>query len=113
MKRNTKYVGLDVHQATTVASVREEGGRVLARAVFPTEESAITEFLTGMRGAVHVAFEEGTQAQWLYELLDPRVNRVVVCDQRGQSRHGNKGDRSDADGLSANLYITPGTAPSG
>ncbi len=38
MKRNTKYVGLDVHHATTVASVREEGGRVLARAVFPTYE---------------------------------------------------------------------------
>ncbi len=30
MKRNTKYVGLDVHQATTVASVREVNGRVLA-----------------------------------------------------------------------------------
>ena len=100
MKRNTKYVGLDVHQATTVASVREEGGRVLARAVFPTEESAITEFFGGMRGAVHVALEEGTQAQWLHELLSPRVDRVVVCDQRGQPRHGNKGDRSDADGLS-------------
>ncbi len=55
MKRNTKYVGLDVHQATTVASVRESSGRVLARAVFPTEESAIVEFYGGMCGAVHVA----------------------------------------------------------
>ena len=27
MKRRTKYVGLDVHQAMTAASVREEGGR--------------------------------------------------------------------------------------
>jgi transposase len=105
MKRNTKYVGLDVHQATTVASVREEGGRVLARAVFPTEESAITEFLGGMRGAVHVTFEEGTQAQWLYELLAPRVNRVVVCDRRGQSRHGNKADQGDADQLSDQLRL--------
>ncbi len=32
MKRSTKYVALDVHQATTVASVREESGRVIARA---------------------------------------------------------------------------------
>jgi hypothetical protein len=31
MKRSTKYVALDVHQATTVASVREESGRVIAR----------------------------------------------------------------------------------
>ena len=100
MKRTTKYVALDVHQDTTVASVREAGGRVLARAVLPTEESAITKFFEGMRGAVHVAFEEGTQAQWLHEVLSPRVDRVVVCDSRGQARHGNKGDVSDADELS-------------
>jgi hypothetical protein len=31
MKRTTKYVALEVHQATTVASVREESGRILAR----------------------------------------------------------------------------------
>jgi len=35
MKRTTKYVGLDVHQASTVASVREEGRRVIARSVLP------------------------------------------------------------------------------
>jgi hypothetical protein len=28
-----------------------------------------------MRGAIHVAFEEGTQAQWLHELLAPREAR--------------------------------------
>ena len=27
MKRTTKYVALDVHQASTVSSVREEEGR--------------------------------------------------------------------------------------
>jgi hypothetical protein len=30
MKRTTKYVGLDVHQATTVASVRDRSGIVVA-----------------------------------------------------------------------------------
>ncbi len=42
MKRTTKYVALDVHQATTVASVREESGRVIARSVLPTDRAAIT-----------------------------------------------------------------------
>jgi hypothetical protein len=92
MTRSTKYVGFDVHQASTVACVRSEDGRILARAVLPTEEAAILEFIVGLRGAVHVALEEGTQAQWLYELLEPRVHRVVVCDRRGLKRHGNKGD---------------------
>ena len=31
MKRNTKCVGLDVHRAMRVATVRSEGGRVIAR----------------------------------------------------------------------------------
>lgn len=100
MKRTTKYVAFDVHQATTVASVREESGRVLARSIIPTEEAAILEFLKGMRGSIHVTFEEGTQAQWLYDLLVPGVDRVVVCDRRGKSRQGNKGDQMDADELS-------------
>lgn len=103
MKRNTKYVGLDVHQATTVASVRAEGGRVIARTVMETEARALSEFFGGMRGTIHVALEEGTQAQWLYDLLTPQADRVVVCDRRGEKRSGNKGDRVDADELSAKL----------
>jgi hypothetical protein len=103
MKRSTKYVALDVHQATTVASVREEHGRVIARTVLPTEGPALLECFRSMRGAIHVAFEEGTQAQWLHELLAPRVERVVVCDQRGEPRQGNKGDVVDADQLAERL----------
>ena len=103
MKRTTKYVALDVHQATTSASVREESGRVIARSVLPTDGAAITEFVRGMRGAVHVALEEGTQAQWLRDLLAPLVDRVVVCDRRGAPRQGNKADQVDADQLSEQL----------
>ena len=100
LKRSTKYVGLDVHQATTVTSVREEGGRVMARAVLPTEAGAITDYFRSMRGTVHVALEEGTQAQWLHDLLVPVVHRVLVCDRRGKRQEGNKGDQPDADELS-------------
>src|SRR2546428_10827210 len=103
MKRTTKYVALDVHQATTSASVREESGRVIARSVLPTDGAVITEFVRGMRGAVHVALEEGTQAQWLHDLLAPLVDRVVVCDRRGAPRQGNKADQVDADQLSEQL----------
>jgi hypothetical protein len=97
MKRTTKYVALDVHQATTVASVREESGRVIARSVLPTDAGALLEFVGGMRGAIHVTLEEGTQAQWLHDLLAPRIDRVVVCDRRGAPRHGNKGAQVEAD----------------
>jgi transposase len=96
MKRTIKYVGLDVHQATTVAVVREEGGRVIARSIIPTDATALVDFFRGMRGTILVAFEEGTQAQWLYDLLVPVVSQVLVCDRRGESQRGTKGDQEDA-----------------
>jgi transposase len=104
MKRSSKYVGLDVHQATTVITVRDDAGRVIARTVVPTEASALLAFFRGLRGTVHVTFEEGTQAQWLYELLRPVVHRVLVCNRRGQGPQGNKADRPDADDLSDLLW---------
>src|SRR5512146_2084115 len=100
MKRTTKHVALDVHQATTVSTVREETGRVIARSILPTAAAPILEYFRGMRGTVHVAFEEGTQAQWLYDLLEPVVHRVIVCNRRGEASQGNKADQTDADELS-------------
>src|SRR5215510_8303167 len=97
MKRTTKYVGFDVHQATIVLTVRDDAGRVIARSVIATEAATVLECVRGMRGSIHVALEEGTQAQWLYELLRPVVDEVVVCDRRGQSVRDNKGDHQDAD----------------
>jgi transposase len=100
MKRSTKYVGLDVHQATTVATVRDASDRVICRSVLTTDAGMLVEFIHSMCGSIHVAFEEGTQAQWLHNLLVPLVDRVVVCDRRGERRLGNKADKADADRIS-------------
>jgi transposase len=105
MKQTTKYVALDVHQATTVAAVREESGRVIARSIVPTEAQVLVEFFRAMRGSIHVTFEESTQAQWLHDLLVPIVERVIVCDRRGQSQQGNKADQLDAEQLSELLRL--------
>lgn len=99
MKRTRKYVGLDVHQATTVVVVQEETGRVIARMILPTDATALTEFVRALRGRIHVTFEEGTQAQWLHDLLAPLVARVVVCNRRDARRHGTKSDWHDAEDL--------------
>ena len=60
------YLALDVHQATSVASVRDERGRVVMRATVPTEARALLALVHGVSGRVEVAFEEGAQAQWLH-----------------------------------------------
>jgi hypothetical protein len=46
-------------KATTLASVREESGRVIARSILPTDGPVLTEFFRGMRGAIHVAIALG------------------------------------------------------
>jgi transposase len=100
-----QYVGLDVHQATLVVSVRNEQGAVVMRATVPTEAKAIVGLVRGLGGRVHIAFEEGTQAQWLHDLLKPHAERIVVCNLRGRSTTENKSDRIDADRLSELLRL--------
>ena len=100
-----QYLAFDVHQATTVATVRDEHGAIRLRATVPTEASAILALVRGLGGRVHIAFEEGTQAQWMHDLLVPYAERVIVCNVRGRSETTNKSDRIDADGLSEMLRL--------
>ena len=100
-----QYLAFDVHQATVVATVRDEHGAIRMRATVPTEASAIVALVRGLGGRVHVAFEEGTQAQWMHDLLEPHAKRVIVCNVRGRSETTNKSDRIDADGLSEMLRV--------
>lgn len=97
-----QYLAFDVHQSTVVASLRDAQGKILMHATVPTTAKAILALVRSAGPRVHVAFEEGTQAQWLHDLIVPHAERVVVCNTRGQE-HGNKSDRIDADRLSEQL----------
>jgi len=94
-----QYVGIDVHQATLVCAVKDERGRTIIESKVATQREAIVAFLRGLSGRLRVAFEEGTQAQWLYDLIRPLADDVIVCDPRRIATKGNKGDRLDADRL--------------
>ena len=102
----TKYVGMDVHAATTVVSVRDGRGHFLSRSTLKTEASVVRDFVRSLSGQLHITFEEGAQADWLFDLLSPIAHRVLVCTPR-ENRSGaskNKNDRVDADRLSEWLY---------
>src|SRR5512135_3180646 len=105
-----EYIGMDVHKATTVVAVLNSVGKVAAEAIIETKGSTILDFLKSRRGTLHVAFEEGTQAAWLYDLILPYVASVTVCDPRKISRQGNKADRVDAK-LLAELLRSGGLKP--
>lgn len=98
-----QYLALDVHQATVVATLRDAHGTVVMRSTVRTEAKAIVALVRAAGPRVHVAFEEGTQAQWLYDLLQPHAEKVVVCNVRGKSEVASKSDRIDADELSEML----------
>ena len=93
-----KYVGLDVHQASTSIIVLDCNGKLISEAVVRTRADAIRDFISGLSGTIHVTFEEGTQAAWLYEVIRRLVFELVVCDPRQNKvlAAGNKGDRIDA-----------------
>lgn len=100
-----QYLFLDVHQATCVVTIRDERGAIVMRATVPTEARAILQLVKSAGPRVHVGFEEGTQAQWLHDLLVAHAEKVIVCNTRGRNESGNKNDRLDADELSEQLRL--------
>ena len=66
--------------------------------ILKTKAATIVQFIDGLRGSLHVTFEEGTCAAWLHDLLKPRATRVVACDPRKNAllKSGDKNDRIDA-----------------
>jgi transposase len=105
-----KYIGMDVHKATTVIVVLNVAGKAIAEAVIETTSSSILDFLKSQRGTLHVTLEEGTQAAWLYDLIRPHVANVVVCDPRKIPKQGTKADKIDAKRLAELLrtnVLTP------
>src|SRR5439155_1976131 len=52
----------------------------------------------GLRGELHVTWEEGTWAAWLHDLLQPHVHQVLVCNPRRNAllKEGSKNDKVDA-----------------
>jgi transposase len=104
---NIKYIGMDVHMAMTVVAVLNDLGKVVAEAIIETKGSTIVSFLKGLRGELHVTFEECTQAAWLYDLIRPQVATVVVCNPKKIPTQETKADKIDARRL-AELLRTNG-----
>ena len=98
MSRDIKYIGMDVHKEAIVIAVLDGSGKLVMESIVETKASSILQFIHGLRGELHVTWEEGTWASWLYDLLQPQVTRVLVCDPRRNAllKDGNKSDKIDA-----------------
>src|ERR1022692_908994 len=105
MSYDVKYIGMDVHKEAIVIAVLNQGGKLVMESVIETKASSILQFFHGLRGELHVTWEEGTWAAWLYDLLQPQVQHIVVCNPRRNAllKEGSKSDKVDARKLAETL----------
>jgi len=101
MSHDVKYIGMDVHKEAIVIAVQNESGKLVMETIVETKASSILQFIHGLRGELHVTWEEGTWAAWLYDLLQPQVQHIVVCNPRRNAllKEGSKSDKVDAQKL--------------
>jgi hypothetical protein len=93
-----KYIGLDVHKEAIAIAVLNDAGKLVMESIIETKAATLLEFLHGLRGELHVTLEEGTWAAWLYDVLKPHVEKIVVCNPRRNAllKEGSKSDKLDA-----------------
>src|SRR5580700_6884030 len=93
---------MEVHKEAVVIAVRNSTGQLVMESIVETKASSLLQFIHGLQGELHVTWEEGTWAAWLYDLLKPHVHEVLVCNPRRNAllKEGSKNDRVDARKLS-------------
>jgi len=89
-----RYIGLDSHGTSCTFGVLGPSGRKLRNDVVETNGKALVSYLRGIPGRKHLCLEEGTQSAWLYEILSPHVEEIVVAGIVGS--RGQKSDVLDA-----------------
>src|SRR6266481_4273533 len=98
MSHDIQYIGMDVHKEAIVIAVLNGSGKRVMETILETKASSILQFIHGLRGELHVTWEEGTWAAWLYDLLQPQVHEILVCNPRRNAllKEGSKSDKVDA-----------------
>ena len=103
-----KHIGLDVHSATTHASILSDRGRKIGNTVIPTRKADLVTFITNIPGPKQVALEESQLADFVTRILTPHVTTVIRClpqHNRLISKSEQKYDDADADHIAELLYL--------
>jgi hypothetical protein len=94
---------LDAHSSSCTFGVISESGKRLKHQTVETNGSVLIEFVKTVPKPRYLCVEEGTQSQWLYDLLSPHVEEMIVVRQ--QKIAGNKDDIRDAYKLAEDMRI--------
>jgi hypothetical protein len=99
-----RYIGLDAHATSCSFGVVDEKGKRTGQAVVETNGSALVEQVKTIPGRKSLCLEEGAQSAWLYEILSPHVDELVVT-RVVQKSQGSKDDLRDAFRLAEMLRL--------
>jgi hypothetical protein len=55
-----EYIGIDVHKEASVIAVLNGSGKQIMETILETKASSLLQFVHGLRGELHVTWEEGT-----------------------------------------------------
>lgn len=91
---DTNFVALDLAVSHTTLEAQSGAGRVLRRLDLPTERSALVQAVKSIRRPRCLVIEEGTLADWVYRMMLPYVDDLIVCDPR-HNRYISEGDKED------------------
>jgi transposase len=98
-----RYIGIDVHAKSCTLAVIDSAGKRIGHHVVETNGQVLVNCLRTIPGERHVCIEEGTQSAWLFEILGPHAQEVIVANVT-ESR-GQKSDERDAFGLADKLRV--------
>lgn len=97
MKTKVKYMAIDAHSSTCVFCVVDVQGNELDQRSIVTNGRLIIDYVKSFGPDVVVAFEECDLSCWLYTLLHPHVQQVIVCHPAANAEYKRaKTDKLDA-----------------
>ncbi len=96
-----KYIGLDAHSSTCTFSVMDGRGREIDNTTIESNGRFLVKYLRGVEGVKKLTFEECELSNWLYEILRPEVDELIVCNPVANGDYKKKKtDKMDARKLS-------------
>lgn len=106
-----KYIGLDAHSKTCTFVIINEFGKEIKTQEIQTSESDLKSFIKSITGELHLTFEESTLSRWLFGIIEPLVDKLIICNPLFiNKKRGPKNDYSDAYHLAQQLrgdFLTP------
>lgn len=91
------FIGLDGHKNSCTFVVTDEKYKIKRKAVLPTDQKQLLEFIRSIPGRRHLYIEEGPQSHRFYDIFSDHVHDLAIV--QGRKSPGDKDDERDARNL--------------